>query len=242
MGAHDGRLQRGFDEINATATQRLAENARLAGVKRFVFVSSVKVYGDSSGARPLRSDDVTRPVDAYGRSKLEAEKHLSAVCARGAMTYSIVRPPLVYGPGVRANFRRLLGLVYRGVPLPLAGVDNRRSLANVWNLSNLLVRCLEHDRVPNAPLLVCDGPSVSTPQLLAAIGAAMGRPARLFRFPRVLLELGARAAGRSEELARLLDNLEVDPQVARNFLGWQPPVAMEIGIERTVRWYLEQRR
>jgi nucleoside-diphosphate-sugar epimerase len=174
------------------------------------------------------------PEDAYGLSKWEAEQGLWEIASRTGMELVLVRPPLVYGQGVKGNFARLLDLVRSGVPLPLAAVNNRRSFIGLDNLVDLLIRCVDHPKAAGQTLLVSDGHDLSTPELLRIIANAMGRPARLFPVPVPLLRLAGRAFGRLSEVDRLVGSLQVDSSATRELLGWTPPVSVEEGIKRMV--------
>jgi nucleoside-diphosphate-sugar epimerase len=231
-----------YETTNAWGTQRLAAEAAAAGVRRLIYLSSVKVNGEGPTARPYTAEDEPHPEDAYARSKWLAEKLLLQAAAGSRLEAAVVRPPLVYGPGVRANFLRLLQWVERGWPIPLAGIDNRRSLVGVWNLCDLIVRLLSHPAPPGRVWMVSDGEDFSTPDLMREIGRAMGRRVRLFPAPLALLRAGAGLAGRAEELHRLCDSLQVDITQTRRELAWAPPVAAAEGLARTVRWYLAKDR
>ena len=236
--AHAGRtLEETYLATNARATQRLAEAAARAGVARFVYLSTVKVHGEGAG-RSYTERDPPAPRDAYGRSKLLGERAVFA--AAGSMEVAIVRPPLVYGPEVRANFLRLLGWVERGWPLPLAAVDNRRSLISVWNLCDFLVCALTHPVAGGRVWLTSDGEDLATPELMRRIARAMQRRARLFAVPVPLLRGLGTLLGRGAEIERLCDSLTVDISAAHNELAWSPPIPLDAALARTVDWYLRQ--
>lgn len=226
-----------FRRVNVDGTLNLAWQAAAAGVRRFIFVSSVKVNGESTQAdRPFTADDQPSPADPYGLSKFEAEVGLSAVASQTGMELVIVRPPLVYGPGVKANFAAMMRWVARGVPLPLASVtQNRRSLVAVENLADLLVRCLEHPAAAGQTFMVSDGEDLSTAELLMRLNRAMGRSPRLFPFPPSILYLGAEVLGRGGVAGRLLDNLQVDISKTQTLLDWRPPLGVDEALARTVR-------
>ncbi|WP_083925125.1 SDR family oxidoreductase [Thioalkalivibrio sp. ALJ15] len=220
---------------NVEGTLALARQAAQAGVRRFVFVSSIKVNGEQTASGSVFSaSDAPAPVDPYGVSKAEAEAGLFALGRETGMEIVVVRPPLVYGPGVGGNFARMLQWIARGVPLPLGAVDNRRSLVGLDNLVDLLVTCLEHPAAANRVFLAGDGEDLSTTDLLRRVAAAMGRRARLVPVPPVLLRAGARAVGRGEMARRLLDSLQVDISHTRETLGWEPPVSVDEGLRRAV--------
>jgi nucleoside-diphosphate-sugar epimerase len=228
-----------YRRVNTVATLRLADAAVLAGVRRFVFVSSVKVNGDSSGTRPFSADDTPAPDDPYGVSKLEAEVGLRSRAGK-SMRIAIVRPPLVYGPGVRANFLRLMELVERGIPLPFASIDNRRSLVSVENLCDLLLHLACDPQATEGTFYVSDGDDLSTPELIRRIARALHRPARLLPFPPALLGMGAKLLGQGAAILRLRGSLQVDLAETRRRLGWSPPVAMDDALARTAHWFHEQ--
>jgi len=208
--------------------------AAASGVRRFVFVSSVKVNGEStSPEQPFRQDDPAAPVDPYGISKREAEDGLREIAAATGMEVVIVRPPLVYGPGVKANFAALMNAVKRGLPLPLGSVtENRRSLVALDNLVDLLITCIDHPAAANQTFLVSDDEDLSTADLLWRLGKAMGRPARLFPMPPALLRTGAALLGKSDMAERLLGNLQVDITHTKQTLGWTPPITVDEGLRR----------
>lgn len=223
--------------INVGATEMLAHAAAKAGVRRFVYASSVKVNGEDSGKGSFGSGDAPEPRDEYGRSKLAAETVLRRIAGECAMEIVIARPPLVYGPGVKANFLRLLEAVERGLPLPFASLQNRRSLVHVGNLADALIACACHPAAAGKTYLVCDGEEVSTAELIRRIAAALGRQARLFPFPLALLRLAARAAGKLPEIERLTGNLVLDGGPIRKDLLWQPPFTMQQGLAETAAWF-----
>jgi UDP-4-keto-D-QuiNAc 4-reductase len=227
---------------NVEGTTRLAQVAAASAVRRFVFLSSIKVNGEESEGRPYRADDRPNPQGMYASSKLQAEQALHAIGAAGAMQTVIVRPPLVYGPGVRANFLNLLRWVDRGLPLPLASVRNRRSLVSIWNLCSLLGEVLQSGAAPGGTWLVCDAEAMSTPDLIRRIARAMGRSPRLLPVPvSVLRRLGA-LIGRQGEVARLCGSLVVDASATRELLRWSPPMSVDEALSRTVGWYLSETR
>ena len=209
---------------NALGTAALA-NAASGHVERFVYVSSVKVGGESSGERPLRESDPPAPSDPYGRSKWEGERAVRAASAR----FSIVRPPLVYGPGVRANFLSLMRIVDRRLPLPFGSVDNRRSLVYVRNLADALVAVAA---IPGETFYVSDGEDLSTPELIRRLAFALGIKPRLFRMPRAFLRALDRIV---PSLDKLTGNLQVDTRKLRAF--WTPPFTVEQGLAETARWF-----
>jgi nucleoside-diphosphate-sugar epimerase len=231
-----------FREVNLHGTTNLARQAAAAGVRRLVYVSSAKVNGEFTVGLPFRETDPPHPVDPYGISKWEAEQALRDISAETGMELVVLRPPLVYGPGVKANFFRLLELVDRSVPLPLGSVANARSMVYVGNLADALIKCAMEPRVAGRTYMVSDGNDISTRQLVEMIAAAMDRPCRIFRFPLPLMRLGAKMLGKTSIVDRLTQSLAVDSSSIRNDLTWSPPYTMAQGIEETVRWYQNSKR
>jgi nucleoside-diphosphate-sugar epimerase len=223
---------------NEVLTDRLAQAAAANGVRRFILMSTIKVFGEVDRGRPFAVADAPVPVDAYGRSKLAAERALWARCAAGTLAGVVVRSPLVYGPGVRANFLRLMRLVDREVPLPLASVHNRRSLVSTDNLVDLLCLCREQAAAAGGTFLVSDGEDLSTPELMGKVARAMRRRARLFGVPPAVLRLAGRLLGRAGEVARLTDSLSFDIAATRSTLAWSPPLTVDEGLQKTVDRYL----
>ena len=225
-----------FRAVNVEGTLNLARQAAAAGVKRFVFVSSVKVNGEStSPGRAFTEADTANPQDAYGQSKHEAEVGLRQIAADTCMEVVIIRPPLVYGPGVKANFAALMRAVQRGWPLPLGAVNNQRSLVALGNLVDFIITCITHPQAANKTFLVSDGQDLSTTELVRGMAQAAGVPARLLPVPVWALQAGASWLGKGNAVQRLCGNLQVDISKARNLLGWVPPVSVEEGLRRTMR-------
>lgn len=236
-----GALER-FRAVNSAGTRHLAEAAAASGVRRFVFLSSVKAMGESSPpGRALDEADEARPEDAYGVSKREGEIAVMEVAATSGLEPVILRAPLVYGPGVKGNFLRLMRLIDRGVPLPFAGVANRRSLVARANLAAALALCLKHPDAVGETFLVADGEDLSTPELIRRLARALGRPARLFPLPQALLVRAGRLLGREAEIARLTGDLAIDSTALRARLGWRPIVAVDAALAETAAWYRSQR-
>lgn len=229
-----------YERTNASGTERLALAAAEAGVKRFVFLSSIKVNGESTADRAFRADDLPQPRDSYAQSKLHAEQFLATIAAASGMSVAIVRSPLVYGPGVGANFLRLLSLAHSGLPIPLASIDNVRSMVSVWNLCDLIYTLLRHEGPMHGVFLVADGEDVSTAELVRRLANLMQRPARLIAVPGWALRTIAALAGRRVELSKLCASLAIDISETRARLDWSPPVTLDAGLERTVRWYLQE--
>jgi nucleoside-diphosphate-sugar epimerase len=229
-------------ETNARGTEQLARASALAGIRRFEYLSSVKVNGEETTDRAYTPHDEPRPRDAYGTSKWIAEKHVIETAAATGMETVIVRSPLVYGPGVRANFLRLLRWVDNGWPLPLGAIKNCRSLVSIWNLCDLLVHLLKHPLAPGRTWMVSDGEDLSTPVLIQRIASAMSRRAMLLPVPVDLLNLFAGLFGRKAEIARLCGSLTVNIEETCRELDWSPPIKVNEAIARTVSWYLSDGR
>lgn len=226
-----------FRAVNRDGTARLAESAAAAGVARFVYVSSIKAVCDESRPQPVTDATPPDPHSPYGVSKREAELALAEVAARTGMQACVLRPPLVYGPGVGGNFRTLLELVRRGVPLPLGAVDNHRSLLFVGNLADAVERCLTHPGAAGGTFLLHDGDPPSTPTLIREIAGALGVSARLIPMPAGALALAARLAGRSAAWDRVGGTLVVDDRGIRDALGWVPPHGRAQGLRATAEWF-----
>jgi nucleoside-diphosphate-sugar epimerase len=223
-----------FDRDNVGKTVALAEAAASAGAARFVFASTVKVHGEETQGSAFRADSPAAPADAYARSKWKAEESLRAISARTGMPLVVVRFPLAYGPGVAGNFRALLRLADSGTWLPLAAIENRRSLVHVRDLAEALLIASTHRAAPGRAFIAAHPEAVSTPGLVAAVRAALGRPSRLFRFPPALLEAGASVLGLGSAMRRLTRSLEADPGPLVSELGWQPRLPLPAGLVDTV--------
>jgi len=223
-----------FRKVNVRGTERLARMAAKAGVRRFIFVSSVKVNGEGA-SRPYTERDIPAPQDAYGISKREAEDLLACVAAERGLQTVILRLPLVYGRGVKANFKNLITLAGAGLPLPLKGIDNRRSFLYLGNLVDAIYACMTHPLAVGEIFMVSDGQDVSTPDLIKMIALAMDKkPALFFLHPAVLKCLGV-LAGKKKEMEKLTGSLLVDSSKIRDRLGWKPPFTLEEGLRRTVQ-------
>jgi UDP-glucose 4-epimerase len=222
-----------YRETNTESTLNLARQAARAGVKRFVFISTIKVNGEGRD-EPYRETDVPAPEDAYALSKWEAEQGLHRIAQETGLEIVILRPPLVYGPGVKANFLRLMQTVQKGWPLPLGAIRNRRSLLYLGNFVDAIQVCVEHPAAAGQTFLLDDGEPVSTPDLIRALARAMGRPARLLAVPVGVLELAGALLGKRAAVARLAGSLYVDSSAIRSRLGWTPPFSMEAGVAATV--------
>jgi len=232
MSAGGPEVARLFHQINVEGTRRLAEHARVAGVKRLVFLSSVKVHGEDGC---FTEDSAFAPVDPYGLSKRDAEQALRLVAQRGGLEVVVLRPPLVYGPGVKANFRSLMDAVRRGRLLPLGSVTNRRSLLGVDNLVDAIMVCMRHPAAADEAFLVSDDDDVSTPELIRRLGRAAGIEARLMPMPVWCLRAGAAVLGQTAAIDRLTGSLQIDMAKARRLLSWVPPVGLDEGLRRAMR-------
>ncbi len=226
-----------FRRVNVQGTENLARAAARAGVARFVFVSTAKVNGEITEGHPFSEGHAPNPQDAYAQSKWEAEQMLARVAAETGLGVTILRPPLVYGPGVKANFLNLLRAVDAGLPLPLASIDNRRSLVYVGNLVHALSACLTQPAAANRTFFVSDDHDVSTPQLVRDIAAALGKKPLLFPFSPSLLRALGQLTGHAEQIGRLAGSLQVDISRIKSELGWKPPFSMQEGLAETARWY-----
>jgi nucleoside-diphosphate-sugar epimerase len=234
MADHSTDPLSAYREVNVDASLNLARQAKEYGVRRFVFVSSVKVNGEATSGQAFTAADLPCPCDPYGLSKLEAERALREFAASSGLELVIVRPPLVYGPGVKANFANLLRLVRLGVPLPFGRVKNLRSMVAIDNLVDLLIVCAEHPSAPGHTFMVSDGADLSIGELVQMIGRAMGKRIPLIPIPLALLEGSAKLLGKAAMVERLLGSLQVDIGSTRATLGWAPPISPETGIRRTV--------
>lgn len=232
-----------FRKINARGTLNLARQAAAAGVKRLVFLSSIKVNGECTAPdRPYTADDPPAPVDPYGVSKREAEDGLRQVAAETGMEVVIIRPPLVYGPGVKANFLSMMRWLNKGIPLPLGAVHNRRSLVALDNLVNLIVTCIEHPAAANQTFLISDGEDLSTTELLQRMGRMLGRRARLLPIPPSMLALGAALLHKRAWSQRLCGSLQVDITKTRTLLNWSPPITVDDALSATARHFMDSSR
>jgi nucleoside-diphosphate-sugar epimerase len=228
-----------YREVNTQATLRLAQAAAYAGVKRFVFLSSVKVNGNfSASGQPFTSTQAA-PQDPYGISKWEAELGLRDIAVKTGMEVVIIRPPLVYGPGVKANFLTMMQWLQRGIALPLGAIANQRSLVALPNLVDFISLCLTHPKAANQTFMISDQQDVSTTELLRSLGAALKRPARLLRVPQSWLEAGLKIMGKGAVAQRLCGDLVVDASPATELLGWKPPLTMQQGLQLTADHFLE---
>lgn len=228
-----------FRRANVEGTLALARQARDAGVKRFIFISSIKVNGEQTApGKPYTADDTPMPVDSYGTSKLEAERELLQLAKEGAMEVVIIRPVLVYGPGVKANFLSMMRWMDKGVPLPLGGIrHNRRSIVSLDNLTDLITTCLTHPAASNQVFLAADGEALSTTELLERTARALNKPARLLPVPASWLSLAAQLLGKGGVSQRLCGSLQVDIGKNRDLLGWTPPFSVDASLKKTAEAY-----
>ena len=230
-----------YRKINASFTEHLAQIAASQSIRRFVFVSSAKVNGEGKSIA-YTEDDRPEPVGPYAISKFEAEMALKKIADETGLEVVIVRPPLVYGPRVKANFLRLLQVVDKGIPLPLANVQNKRSLIYLDNLIDGIVACIQHPEAANRTFLISDGGDISTSDLLRTIASSMGKSPMLFSFPERILRVAAGLTGKSAITSRLLDTFRVDISKIETLINWSPPFTLQEGIGKTAHWYLEEFR
>lgn len=231
-----------FRRINTAGTEHLARCAAQAGIKRLVFMSSIKVNGEETKTTPFAETDPARPHDPYGISKWEAEQALARVAADTGLEVVVLRSPLIYGPEVKGNFLSLVKAIVRGVPLPLAGINNRRSLLYVGNAVDALVLAATHPSAAGKTFLLSDGQDVATPDLIQRLAKLLCVPARLVRCPPFLLQLAGGMLGKAESVSRLTNSLQVDSSTIRNVLGWRPPWSLEQGLQATAEWYRNELR
>ncbi len=232
-----------YRQVNVEGTLHLATQAAAAGVKRFIYISSIKVNGESTLLDlPFHADDKPNPQDPYGISKWEAEQGLQTVSYQTGMEVVIIRSPLVYGPGVKANFLSMMKWLQRGIPLPFGGVAiNRRSFIFLGNLVDMIITCINHPAAANQTFLVSDDEDLSTASLLDHMALALGRPLKLITVPTVLITLGAKLIGRSGISRRLCGSLQVDIKKTKDLLGWSPPVSVDEGLRQTAAHFLKMK-
>ncbi len=229
-----------FRRVNVAGTLNLAQQAAAVGVKRFVFISSIKVNGELTQiGQPFTEKDRAAPVDAYGISKYEAEVGLRRVAEETGMEVVIIRPVLVYGPGAKGNFLSMLHWLHKGIPLPFGAITNARSLVSLDNLVDLIITCLHHPAAANQTFLVSDGEDISTTQLLQYTASAMGVSSRLMPVPALMIQVAAKLLGKGEVAQRLCGNLQVNISKARQLLGWVPPISVKEGLQRAVNGYVQ---
>lgn len=228
-----------YREINTYAPISLAKQGVKNGVKRFIYLSSIKVNGEGTFKTPYREDDKPNPVDPYGQSKWEAEQELLKLAEKTSLEVVIIRPPLVYGAGVKANFLQLMKIISKGLPLPLGGINNSRSLVYVGNLVDAIITCIDSPQAQNQTFIVSDGEDLSTPELIRCIGKAMNKTPLLLPIPSSLIKIGTKLLGKGEAGDRLLGSLQVDSGKIRKILNWQPPYTVDEGIKMTADWFNE---
>ena len=229
-----------YRSVNVAGTLNLARQAAAAGVKRFIFVSSIKVNGETtSGLQPFTESLTCEVQDPYGISKKEAEDGLRIIAAETGMEVVIIRPPLVYGAGVKANFLNLMKLADTSIPLPFGAINNKRSMVYVGNLVDFIIKCIDHPSAANQTFLVCDGEDLSLRSLVIMMRTSLGRPARLVPVPAVLFRIAGRIAGKPEVVDRLVGDLQTDSSKARKLLNWVPPFTVQQGIDATIASYLK---
>lgn len=230
-----------FRRANVDSTLQLAREAVARGVRRFVFISSIKVNGEESPpGQPYTAFDIPAPQDPYGISKLEAEQGLRKLAQETGLQVVIIRPVLVYGPGVKANFRRMMSWLSKGVPLPLGAIHNRRSLVSLDNLVDLVVTCIDHPAAAGEVFLVSDGEDLSTTEMLRRLGCALDKPARLIPVPHFLLEAGAGLLGQRRVAQRLFGSLQVDIWHTCATLNWTPPVSVDDGFRAAASTFMTE--
>ncbi len=229
-----------FRRVNVEGTLNLARQAVEAGVQRFIFISSIKVNGEGSIlGQPYTPEDQPAPVDPYGISKREAEDGLRQLASETGMEVVIIRPPLVYGPGVKANFQSMMRWLDKGIPLPLGAIHNQRSLVSLDNLIDLIVTCIHHPAAANQIFIAGDGEDLSTTELLQRMAAALGKKAWLIPVPSFILEWGASLVGKQAITQKLCGSLQVDISKARDLLDWKPPVSVDEALRKTAQYYMK---
>lgn len=229
-----------FRKVNVEGTLNLARQAVDAGVQRFIFISSIKVNGEGTQpGQPYTADEKPEPVDPYGISKMEAEQGLLALAEKTGMQVTIIRPVLVYGPGVKANFLSMMKWLHKGIPLPLGKIHNKRSLVALDNLVDLVIKCVNHPAAANQIFLVSDGEDLSTTELLQRMGIALGSPARLLSVPSFMLKLGATLLGKRNMAQRLCGSLQVDISKTRQLLDWNPPLSVDQALKKSTEGLLK---
>jgi nucleoside-diphosphate-sugar epimerase len=225
-----------FRKVNTAGTEKLARSAASSGARRFIFMSTVKVNGEGKAGSYVE-DDVPDPKDPYGISKWEAEKKIIEISRKTGMEVVIIRAPLVYGPGVKANFLKLLKAVDKGIPMPIKAINNRRSMIYLYNLTDLIVKCMTDKKASGKTYLASDGEDVSTAELVKYLSTSLGRDLLLFKFPLSLIKLVGKLTGHSEQIEKLTESLTIDSSLIRKELGWIPPFTLAQGLKETVLWY-----
>ena len=228
--------------VNTGGTQKLAEMSAQAGTRRLLFISTIKVNGEKTIGAAFTENHTASPQDPYAISKWEAEQALHNISDSTGLEIVILRLPLIYGQGVKANFLRLLDIVNKNIPLPLSMVNNKRSMIYIGNLIDVIIRCIEHPDAANQTFLVSDGQDVSTPDLIKMIAGAMGKKARLFPCPAPFLKVIGKVIGKSDEIERLTDSLQIDTAKIRRELNWTPPFTLEQGLRVTADWFMSNEK
>lgn len=231
-----------FRSVNVHGTERLARMAIERGVKRFVYISSISVHGNATVARAYLEEDEAQPISPYAVSKWEGELALRKIEKESDLELVIVRPPLVYGEGVGGNFLRMMQWAQKGLPLPLKSIRNKRSFIGIENLADLIACCVSHPEAAGETFLAADGEDLSTPDLIGRVAKLMGRSARLFPLPVDVIRALGRLAGQGDIVDRLCSSLRVDATKARSVLKWQPQTSLDVGLDRTVRWYMDRNK
>ena len=228
-----------FRRVNVEGTLNLARQAASQGIRRFIFISSIKVNGEFTELGSLfTAEDVLRPIDPYGISKMEAELGLREIASQTGMEVVIIRSPLVYGPGVKANFRNMMSWLYKGVPLPFGAIHNKRSLVGLGNLVDLIITCIEHPNAANQVFMVSDDHDLSTTELLAKVASCMGKKPLLLPVSPKMLQLGLLVLGKKDFSQRLCSSLQVDISKTKTLLGWRPPISVDEELHETVADFL----
>jgi nucleoside-diphosphate-sugar epimerase len=240
MGESSANAMAEYERVNTLGTMRLAHMAAAAQVRRFLFLSSVKVNGEETFGQPFVETDPPGPVDAYGMSKWQAESGLLHLDQQGDLPVVVIRPPLVYGPGVRANFLKLLRLVDYGLPLPLGKIKNKRSLVGLGNLIHFMILCLQHPAAAGEIFFVSDQEDLSTPDLIQRIGGFLGRSAYLLPVPYQVMLTIARIMGKKDAFQKLCHSLQVNVRKANEVLQWKPPFSVNDGLKQTIEWYKDK--
>lgn len=235
--AHENSLQE-FRKVNAEGSLNLGQQAAKAGVRRFIYLSSVKVNGEeTSPGQRFTTDQAPAPIDPYAISKREAEDALREISQSSGMEVVIIRPPLVYGPGVKGNFQTMMHWLAKGFPLPFASIKNMRSLVALDNLIDLIITCIHHPAAVNQTFLVSDDEDLSTPELLKKVALALDKTVWLMPFPVWMLNMGARLLGRHSDMRKICESLQVDITKTRALLGWEPPIKMNQALRQTARCF-----
>lgn len=239
--AENNNLDR-YRSVNTLGSINFAKQCAKAGVRRFVFISTIKVLGEGKVSQPYSADDLALPQDSYSQSKWDAEQGLKEIAAQTGMQLTILRPPLVYGPNVKANFFNLMRAVDYGFPLPFGAINNRRSLIYIENLAHAITTCIDHPSANGKTYLVSDGTDVSTPELIELMCTALKRPNRLVAVPPSWLYAAGKIMRKGQSVERLLGSLYVDSRPIQEELGWSPPYSLEAGLAVTADWYQSKRK